>query len=505
MVAALAMAAALAATVAMAAAPALAARAGAPAALAGYSLSSLASPVRAQLDSPGLVPVGDPQVGTIAEADLPLARTDVTAGPLIDALASPAYPGDTAAHLGTIIGTFGGPPLPDDPVVAESEYPPSPPDHGALESFGAGPTGAGGLSVGAGTARSTATPGGASATSTLASVSAAVPGVGSDVLDVGPSRGTDQVSIASDAIATTSVASLGRVTIASVIGIDGIRAIASAHSDGRGATSAASLDVGAVTVDGHAAYLDATGVHLDRSGVPATELDRLQGQLHAALARDGLTVRVLSPELTRAGGSASATAGGIAITIDRQVPSASVPGLSGLSVPGAPPVPLVTPAVPLRIVILLGRAEAAADATTAPGLSAGPTSAGAPGRGTAGEGRGGPASGGGPAGGAALASDGPAGPVSPSSTGAGAGSPGPVESTLPATGPGVTPGSVGPGQGTQLGRGPQPLAAQPVSHRPVSLPVPVSWVVLGMLASLGLAGLLLSYARWQLGAERAGP
>src|SRR3954452_11139181 len=69
--------------------------------VAGYNLSALAAGVRYQLNSPGFLPLGDPAEGTIMELDVPLARTGISQGPVINALASPAYPGDTVAHLGT--------------------------------------------------------------------------------------------------------------------------------------------------------------------------------------------------------------------------------------------------------------------------------------------------------------------------------------------------------------------------------------------------------------------
>ena len=102
--------------------------------IAGSTLTALAVGVRYQLSSPGFLPVGDPAEGIIMELDAPFARTNISQGPLINAIASPAYPGDTVAHLGTALGTFGVPiPIPNEPVLAEANYPPTP-LHGASAS-----------------------------------------------------------------------------------------------------------------------------------------------------------------------------------------------------------------------------------------------------------------------------------------------------------------------------------------------------------------------------------
>ncbi len=112
--------------------------------VAGYGLSALAAGVRYQLNSPGFLPVGDPAEGTILELDIPIARTGISQGPLINAVASPAYPGDTVAHLGTAVGTFApdAPPIANYPVLAEANYPPTP-LHGSTASFGQGGVGDG--------------------------------------------------------------------------------------------------------------------------------------------------------------------------------------------------------------------------------------------------------------------------------------------------------------------------------------------------------------------------
>src|SRR5436305_109189 len=57
--------------------------------IAGYTIKTLSAAVRYQLNSPGLLPVGDPNEGNVMEADLPFARINISQGPVIDALGSP--------------------------------------------------------------------------------------------------------------------------------------------------------------------------------------------------------------------------------------------------------------------------------------------------------------------------------------------------------------------------------------------------------------------------------
>src|SRR4051794_5148489 len=138
---------------------------GAP--VAGYGLSALASGVRYQLNSPGLLPVGDPAEGNIFGVDMPFARSNITAGPVMGIVSSPLYPGDTAAHLGTAFATFDSRAagFPNYPVVAEANYPPAP-GFGQDVAFNE-PAIPG---VGVGSARSHAGPDGATAAADVSSL-----------------------------------------------------------------------------------------------------------------------------------------------------------------------------------------------------------------------------------------------------------------------------------------------------------------------------------------------
>lgn len=432
--------------------------------VAGYTLSALATGFRYQVNSPGLLPVGDATEGNVTESDVPFARMTVSQGPLVDALSAPAYPGDTAAHLGTAVATFGGPPTPNDPALAEASYPPSP-GHSGDESFVGGPT-SGGVAAGAGSSHSTASVTGGSASSSAAS--SALTQSGGPKLSSGASTAGTTVGIGPSCVDATAESATTAIDIGGVVKIDGVTGSAVARSDGRSAVPHATLTIGRVTVAGLDGFIDRTGIHLkSQQPVGAGAVDQVQSVLQRTLAAAKLSVRVVDPTTSTAGASAVANSGGLVITGDRQLPAAGVPGLPALSLPGAPPVPLGTPPVPLHTEVIYGAARVSAAATTAgpatdavvlPVLT--PTSPGS-------------------------------GPVDtsavPSPDAAPAGAAPSQPSTPSAAAPGGSPGS-----------GATELSAGPIAALPRGAPVPVSWIVIGVLLSAAGVGPLLGYARWQL-------
>src|SRR5437764_682199 len=154
--------------------------------VAGYGLSARAVGVGFLLNSPGLLPTGD----TVMEFDVPFSRTQVSGGPFINAVASPVYPGDTAAHAGTALNTLAPLPfaIPNYPIVAEANYPPTP-QKGASASFGGG-------GVGEGTASTSAT----GATVVARTVAESITGV----LDVATSITHNNVTISGDKVTSTA-------------------------------------------------------------------------------------------------------------------------------------------------------------------------------------------------------------------------------------------------------------------------------------------------------------
>ncbi|MDQ1374359.1 MAG: hypothetical protein QOJ09_1697 [Actinomycetota bacterium] len=426
-------------------------RAAAASQVAGYGLSALSAAVRYQLNSPGLLPVGDPAEGNIFEVDLPFARSNVTGGPVMGIVSSPMYPGDTASHLGTAFATFDSRAagFPNYPVVAEANYPPSP-GFGQDASF-AQPAIPG---VGAGTATSHAGPDGATADGQISSLSLPTT---APLIEVGSARATNTVTIKDDLVTSTAESHTGTITIAGLITIADVTAAATASSNGTDAKPAARLDIGKVSVAGQPAYIDADGVHLvGQQPVGSGVAPGVEALLQKTLASDGISIRTVSPHTSSSTGQAVADAGGIVIVLERTVPALGVPGFP--SIPGVP-VPLGTPDLPLHIEVALGRARVAANATVAP-TDTFSTSTDLPFADVSG---------------LSQVAD-----ITPS--GAGASATGAL-GLAPSTGVGGTPTL-------------QPAVAS--GSRPRGSPIPIVWVLAGIVASIVLCGPLLGYARWQL-------
>ena len=428
--------------------------------LAGYTADTVAAGARVELDSPGLLPVGNPEKGEIVEADLPFARISVASGPVVDALASPLYPGDTAAHLGTAIATFGGPPLPNDPAVAEAQYPPSP-GHSTQASFRAAPVGGAPGGPSGSDSESTAGAGGAGAGSTTGGFDITNPGSPTPLLHVSASSATSSASFTDTAVSTAATTVAG-VTVAGLVHIDGLSSAASATSDGSRGSPRAELHVGRVTAGGQSAWIDQSGLHVAGGpGQGGAAVRALTDQLNAALAGAGVKVSAVAPRLTSKDGAATATSGAILVTIERRLPAVGVPGVPALTVPGLPPVPLGTPGVPLEVTVALGGTAAGVNATTAPGL-------------------------------------GPLGGLGP------AGVTGPMPTSAPTAGLAGVPGAAGAlsGPGSSAASAVEGAAAG--DRLPAGVPVPVVLIIGGVLAALAVGLSILGYARWQLLAGRAG-
>ncbi|HET6810565.1 MAG TPA: hypothetical protein VFH50_06110 [Acidimicrobiales bacterium] len=423
--------------------------------VAGYNLSAQATGARYDLASPGLLPVGDPHEGTIMEFDVPLARGSVSEGPVVNSLGSPAYPGDTAAHLGTAIATFGGPALPNDPVVAEATYPPSP-GHSGSEQFG--PSGGG---AGAGTASATAGQDGGTAQSTAAATSFS-PAGSTPAASADSSTTTTHIDLGATCVSAQATATSGAVDLAGgLIHIAGVTGTAAARSDGTKGVPDAHLAVGKVTVGGLAAFIDHDGIHLaGQQPVGYGVVAQVQAALNNALHTYGLGVKLIDPVTTVKPGAASADSGGLEVTIDRQLPATGVPGVPAISIPGQPPIPVGTPPAPLHIEVVYGGAKVSTDATIAPPFPNLATPSLSPPGGTTGTG-----------------------------SGSAVGSSSSLSSPLPSSG--SVGGISGPGAAPslQLARSGAPAPG---------VPAPAGWIIAGVLASLVLAGPLFGYARWQL-------
>lgn len=430
--------------------------------IAGYTLSGLASGFRYELDSPGLLPVGDPQTGNITELDIPFARENVSEG-LVASRSSPAYPGDTAAGLGSALGEFGLKGLPNDPIMATAAYPPSP-DAPASSTF---PSSAEPSAVNVGTAQATADQNGGSSQSSVASSS--LSSGGTQGAGAGPSQASSVARVGTACVDSSATTTTTDIVIAGLVHISGVTGSASAMSDGRTAEPHAALRIGNVTVGGLAAYVDGNGVHLaGQQPVGSGVVPQAQAGLDAALKAQGITVKLLAPVSSTNGAGATVDSGGLAIVVNQTVPATSVPGVPAISVPGAPPIPLGTPGAPLRYEVVYGKAQVTVDATSAPAF------------------------------------DGTAFPLvggldqtaGTASTGAGTGSGFglAVPSTAASYGSALTTAPVpAPVTGSGVSR-----LASASGVLPEGTPVPLGWVILGIVVSLMAAGPLLGYARWQL-------
>ena len=423
-------------------------------AVAGYTLSALAAPVHSEVDSPGLLPTGDPVVGEVIGLDAPLARIAVSGGPLVDALSSPVYPGDTAAHLGTILALEKVPGVPNEPVLAEANYPASP-DHKGIESFNSS---SGSGTVGVATAHSTASELGgtaeASVTSTsLGAGSKPLAGGLSAALSTGASDSNAVTTIAASCVDSTAAAVTSGIDIAGIIHIAGVTGYAAARTDGRTATPLAQLKIGRVSVAGMDAYIDRDGVHLAaQQSVGAGVVASVETALQRALAAAGMTVALVNPHTVVQGGSATADSGAIVVRLKQTIPQIGSPPN------GTPPIPTISS-------VAYGLAQVSVNATAVPAAPdlVPPVTIGS-------------------GGGSNLGSTTPT-PTAPSPTG----SIGPVGT--PAPQPFAAPL---PGGGSRV------LAANSGPPPPAGSSVPIGWVIIGVVASIVAVGPLLGYARWQL-------
>ena len=431
--------------------------------LAGYNLGATSAAIEFDLNSPGLLPVGDVTTGNIFSIDLPFTRTNVSSGPSIDALGSPLYPGDAAAHLGTAIATFGGPETPNEPVLSEAQYPPTP-NNKADESFSTPAVQNGAFSMGVASSSSHASATGASVDATVGEVGIG-PAVASaaNVVHIVSSKVTNSVQIGDSSVSSSARSTVSGIDIAGVIQIASVTGTAGGASDGNSGTPSASLNIGKVTVAGQAAYIDQDGIHLVSQG-GGGGLISAANTLLQNLTAQGLSVHTIAPTETTNGAQTANNSGALVITLSGNTPT--VPGIAPLA-PGLPGTP-GQPSVQFVINLLIGGATASANANpfpsfpTTPSLSL-PSLTGADNgigssasTGTVSSGTGG------------VALSGTPTPVAPTTQ------------TIQPTGPGASYSG-----------------AKAVLAR-VGKSIPVSLVVLVFVLAIMSSGGLLGYARWQL-------
>lgn len=455
----------------------LAASAGADTSLVGYNASALAIGAQFAFNVPGVVPLPNEN---LIEDDVPFARVTVGAGPVVDAVGAPYYPGDIAANFGTLLQTFGAPALPlNDPLLAESKFPTSP-GYPASVTFPKGAP-AGPAQIAQGTAATST--GGGSASGTVSNVSLAnllslskLPVVGGVLsstagspIDVGNISSTNNVVVGTTSITSTATSTLGAIDIAGLVDIAGLTSTAVAKSDGTTGTPTATVHLGDVTVDGTEAYIDSTGVHIAKNANPPVgiTLAQLQQTVDATLGQDGVSVRLLDPQQTSSGAQASANSGGLVIALTHQFAVPFIPGEPTLPIPELGNVGLPAGDYTMTTSITFGLAQASVNASS-PVPSTGTT-------GNTGTGASTSAS--------TLGAAGVTGVTG--NTGLGSfGSPGLAQ-------------SIGAPTGNTGGSAPTPGTTSATAFPISGIPPPLGWTVTALLACVLLAYPLLVLARWQ--------
>jgi hypothetical protein len=476
--------------------------AGANTSLVGYNASALAIGSQYAFNVPGVVPLPNEN---LIEEDVPFSRITVGAGPVVDSLAAPYYPGDIAASLGSLLAEFGAPNLPlNDPLLAESKYPTSP-GYTGQASFGVAPSQATPAepSIYSSTADSSSSGGDATGTvsdlaldnvAALAPVTSALgslPGAGGasgssssdsqSLVDIGNISSTNTVSLGTSSITSTSTAQVKSIDIAGLVDISGLTSTASATSDGTTGTPTSSVHLSQVTVDGDSAYIDNTGVHITAADTPSAGVTpaQLQETVNATLTQDGVSVQLLSPQNTSQGAQASANAGGLQISISHQFDVPFIPGEPTIPVPQLGNVGLPAGIYTATTSITFGLAQASVDSSGAASGNSGNSGAVSPPPTTS-------------------AATGPSSTIgNTGNTGVtgntGALGTGSVESL------GVT-GGTGPGDGGAAGSTPVPLTSTSFPIR--GIPAPIGWTVTALLACILAAYPLLLLARWQFSGRR---
>jgi hypothetical protein len=465
--------------------------------IAGYNAGALAIGAQFGFNVPNVVPLPNEN---LIEEDVPFARTNVGGGPVVDALAAPYYPGDLAADLGSLLQEFGAPALPiNDPLLAESKFPVSP-GYPAHKTFGVQPSAATPLvpSIFSSTADSSAN--GGDATGTLSGLSldnlAATPNAGSgltksvtktlqnvlnstaaSLVDVGNVSATNNVALTSGAITSTATTDVKAIDIAGLIDIDGLTSTATATSDGTTGTPTASLHLGQVTVDGQSAYIDDKGVHIPTTNPIANSITpaQLQQTVNGTLAQDGISIRVLDPQLTTNAAAATSNAGGLVITISHQFDIPFIPGEPTLpALPELGAIGLPAGLYTATTTLTFGLAQANVAASNIGSSDTTPPSVTTPTLGTS-----------------SLGSGFDSGSTFPSTFG---GSTGVVQSVAPS------------GPGSAAGNGNRTFSIKPSTATafPIKgVPPPLGWTIAGLLACILAAYPLLLLARWQFLGRRA--
>jgi hypothetical protein len=342
--------------------------------LLGYNATTLGVGAQFGFNVPNVVPLPNEN---LIEEDVPFARTNVAQGPVVDAIGAPYYPGDVASNLGTLLQTDGFPfPVPNNTVLAESKYPPSP-GYSGQASFGVNPATAPAASPSSFYATANSSAGGGGATGYVSKLAlndigvtptlplGGGPSAAGSLVTIGDLNAANTVTLTSGSITAAASSSVKSIDIAGLVDIAGVTSNANATSDGNTGTPTASLHVGQVTVGGQSGYIDGTGVHINTNNPSTSGITpaQLQQTLNGTFAQDGISVRVLDPKLTSSGGQASADAGGLQVTLAHQLDVPFVPGEPNVPLPQLGNQGLPAGQYLVTTTIVFGMAQAAVTAT----------------------------------------------------------------------------------------------------------------------------------------------
>jgi hypothetical protein len=421
--------------------------------LAGFNTSAVGAAAQIELLLPGLVPLGDVTKGNFVQASVPYASSTASTGPQNNGLASPAWPGDSAATAGNALQTFE-PSLPqaivnllDDPIVARSAFPGQ---VSAQPSATYNPSGPAGI----GTSTTTSTAGGSTSSSVVNDLSplGSAKATGTSLLEIGSAISNTSSTVAAASVSANASTHIGKVTIAGLVTINGVDSNATAGSNGKTGSKDTNLKIGSVTVAGLAASIGPNGITLNKSGLLGQlGVIGIANKALASLNKTGISIKTIAPTSKVKGKTATATSGAVQIAFK----DANLPDIGKL-LPQAP-VPLPTS---VGFTIDLGLSQASAAATLSPAFENPPAPK--------------------------VTSPPATTPAGPTQTGTG-----PTGGSLPSE-------PSGPVSSSAPVQAATPVIAQQKAATAFGLPVRTAWVVISFLLALLLAGLLLSYANWQL-------
>jgi hypothetical protein len=252
-----------------------------------------------------------------------------------------------------------------------------------------------------------------------------------------------------------------------VLTISQLTGSASSTSDGTQGTPTASLHLADVSVEGQPAYIDQQGVHVTGQSTSSSGVTPQQAQttLNNTFAQDGITVRLLDPSKSTNGAEGIANSGGLVVSVSHQFAVPYIPGEPSIPVPGLGSTGLPAGTYNATTSFTLGNATTDLQATTIPAFGSDSSSLGL-------------------AGGDSGVSLG----LSPSTDNSLGSSTDLSSQSLGATDNGT------PGSGGSL----PPVLASGVAHRlPLGIPLPVAWVLAGLILCVLVSYPMLLTVRWQ--------